>query len=87
MRYRSSMGCCSRPVPSRLTVFLQPNRQRYRGRRPRKIDQLMPIVVEIEQIPSWYDQGVTAGPHQPVARVGFLVGGQAGLVDRRREFG
>jgi|HubBroStandDraft_6_1064221.scaffolds.fasta_scaffold119308_1 hypothetical protein len=33
------------------------------------------------------DQGVTAGPHQPVARVGFLVGGQAGLVDRRREFG
>ena len=30
------------------------------------------------------DQGVTAGPHQPVARVGFLVGGQAGLVDRRR---
>jgi hypothetical protein len=33
------------------------------------------------------DQGVTAGPHQPVARVGFLVGGQAGLVDRRRELG
>ena len=31
------------------------------------------------------DQGVTARPHQPVARVGFLVGGQAGLVDRRRE--
>jgi len=42
----------SRPVPSRLTVFLQPSRQRYRGRRPRKIDQLMPIVAEIEQIPS-----------------------------------
>jgi len=33
------------------------------------------------------DQGVTAGQHQPVARVGFLVGGQPGLVDRRREFG
>ena len=32
------------------------------------------------------DQGVTAGPHQPVARVGFLVGGQAGLVDRRQKF-
>jgi hypothetical protein len=30
----------------------QPSRQRYRGRRPRKIDQLMPIVAEIEQIPS-----------------------------------
>jgi hypothetical protein len=32
--------------------LLQPSRQRYRGRRPRKIDQLMPIVAEIEQIPS-----------------------------------
>jgi hypothetical protein len=42
----------SRPVPSRLTVFLQPSRQRYRGRRPGKIDQLVPIVVEIEHVPS-----------------------------------
>ena len=32
--------------------LLQPSRQRYRGRRPRKIDQLMPIVAEIEQISS-----------------------------------
>jgi hypothetical protein len=42
----------SRPVPSRLTVFLQPTRQCYRGRRPRKTDQLVLIVSEIEQVPS-----------------------------------
>ena len=51
----------SRPVPSRLAVFLQPSRQRYRGRRPRKIDQLMPIVAEIEQIPSPMVQLVVNG--------------------------
>jgi len=33
------------------------------------------------------NQSITTGPRQPVAGVGFFVGGEAGLVDRRRECG
>jgi hypothetical protein len=58
----------SRPVPSRLTVFFAAEPTTLSRQTTWKIDQLMPIVAEIEQIP-WHKTDVARLPFRVRRRV------------------